>query len=394
MKQGLRAILAICLCILATGCATAPPPLATADLFDDANVRPATEPVTARDLFVVSPAMQAYLDNPAFKRQLRNNGVIMGMMDALYTKGELKLDYAADTTRPAAETFAARKGNCLSLVIMTAAFAQALNLDVIFQDVVVDQQWSRSAGLYVSNTHVNLSLSNTGTNAAYDVNPTRTVIDFIPPADAERQRAYPIRRATIVAMYLNNRAGEALAQQRFDDAYWWARAAVQADPGFMTAYNTLGVAYQKRGNYLMAERVYKRALTRTPEDTIVMHNLVQVLKVNNKLEESGALAARLASIEPFPPYHFFEQGINALTAGQTNVAKAMFARELRRAPYNHEFHYWLALTHLKLGDARAARNGLTAAITHSPTPDDSRRYSAKLDYLKSLAASASPLPLR
>lgn len=393
MKKNLRAILAILLCTFVAGCATAPPPVSTADLFDDAAVKPASEVVTADDLFLLSPAMQAYLDNPAFKRQLRTKGTIMGMMDALYTQGELKLDYASDATRPAAETFAARKGNCLSLVIMTAAFAQALKLEVVFQDVVVDQQWSRSGGLYVSNTHVNLSLSG-ATSEAYDLNPTRTVIDFIPPADAERQRAYPISRATIVAMYLNNRASEALAQERFDDAYWWARAAVKADPAMMTAYNTLGVAYQKAGKLHMAERVYKRALTYTPEDTIVMHNLVQVLKLTGKLEESGALAARLASIEPFPPYHFFEKGMSALVAGQTDIAKAMFARELKRAPYNHEFHYWLALTNLKLGDARAARKGLSEAIVHSTSQADSRRYSAKLDYLKSLAASASPLPYR
>jgi tetratricopeptide (TPR) repeat protein len=394
MKRSLRAILAIFVCAVVAGCASAPPPLNTADLFDEAGIKPATEAVTASDLFVVSPAMQAYLDNPAFRRQLRSKGQIMGMMDALYTQGELKLDYASDITRPAAETFAARKGNCLSLVIMTAAFANALKLDVVFQDVVVDQQWSRSGGLYVSNTHVNLSLSNSSASEAYDLNPTRTVIDFIPPADAARQRSYPISRTTIVAMYMNNRASEALAQERFDDAYWWARAAVQADPGFMTAYNTLGVAYHKRGNFTMAERVYKRALTRTPEDTIVMHNLVQVLKVNGKLDESGALAARLASIEPFPPYHFFEKGMHALTSGKADVAKAMFARELQRAPYNHEFHYWLALAHLKLGDARAARKGLSEAIVHSTTQADTRRYTAKLDYLKSLAASANPLPYR
>ena len=50
-------------------------------------------------------------------------------------------------TRNAAEAFDARSGNCLSLVIMTAAFAKELGLPVRYQNVFVDEAWSRSGDL-------------------------------------------------------------------------------------------------------------------------------------------------------------------------------------------------------------------------------------------------------
>ncbi len=48
------------------------------------------------------------------------------LFEALYSKGQLKLEYDSAKTRNAAQAFAARSGNCLSLVIMTAAFAKEM----------------------------------------------------------------------------------------------------------------------------------------------------------------------------------------------------------------------------------------------------------------------------
>lgn len=391
MRHGIMR-LALSFGLLLSGCAAPPAPMVSDALFHDAWFKPPTEAVDAGDLFTLSPAMQAYLDSPNFRRQVRSGGPVQGMIDALYTKGELKLDYDDSETRPAATTFAARKGNCLSLVIMTAAFAKALDLDVFYRDVAVEEQWSRNGGLYVASTHVNLSLAKKRNLFASEDDPDeRTVIDFIPITDATRQRAAQIVERTIVAMYMNNRAAEALGKGQYDNAYWWAQGALRQDATFMSAYNTLGVAYHKHGNYGQAEYVYKRALERAPDDTTLMGNLVHALKAGGKSAESAAVAARLAALQPAPPYHYFEKGMQALQAGDLPRARDLFAREVRRAPYNHEFHYWLAVTHLRLGNASAARSELSTAIGHSTTAATAQYYTDKLNYLRSLTASTSPV---
>ena len=79
----------------------------------------------------ISPAMRSYL---AAKSVNRVHGADRRrqLIDALY-RGDLKLEYDATMTRTAAQAFEARSGNCLALVLMTAAFAKELGLTVRYQ---------------------------------------------------------------------------------------------------------------------------------------------------------------------------------------------------------------------------------------------------------------------
>ena len=390
MNIAIGKLLAIGTLVMAGGCATAPPPMLPAtDLFSDASFGPPARPVRSDQLFALSEPMKAHLNSAPFRAQLRLAGPQRGLFDALYKKGELKLEYDAAVTRDAATTFAAKKGNCLSLVIMTAAFAKALGIDVNFQAVLVDEQWSRTGTIYIASTHVNLSLPiSTDSVNSYSMARHALTIDFLPPDEASQLGTKRLDEDTITAMYLNNRAAEELAADRLDEAYWWARAAVEKSPSFVVAYNTLGVIYQRHGNMELAERVYKRALEREREDTIVMHNLVPVLAHLGKAEESKALAARLASIEPTPPFYYFTKGMKAMGEGRYADAKALFGREVKRSPYYHEFHFWLALAHLNLGESRAAGDELKLAFDTSTTESSTRLYSAKLNHLRAQSSAA------
>jgi Tfp pilus assembly protein PilF len=387
MKTSARLWVASLACLIAAGCATAPPSPAplVADLFQDSRFQAPSEAVDTSRLFALSAPMNAYLNSEIFRGEVSRKGAEMGLVDALYDRQRLQLEYDGSITRDAAATFAAKRGNCLSLVIMTAAFAKALKLDIAFQDVQIDTEWSRSGNLYVGNTHVNLSVVTPSTlNSNNGESMNRITIDFVPPPQAGQQRMTRITENMIVAMYMNNRAAEEFSKARLDDAYWWARGAVEREPGFVAGYNTLAVVYQKRGEHVLAERVYKRALALAPEDTVLMTNLVPLLAQMGKTAEAQAWAARAASLEPEPPFHFFERGMLAMQTGRYAEARQMFGREVRRSPYNHEFHYWLAMAHLRLGEARAARTEMAIALDNSTNVDASARYSSKLAALREL----------
>lgn len=374
------------LSLLCSGCAgvRVPAPFPLPAVFSDASFAPPPSPVGPDQLFVLSPAMRAYIESPEFAGAMRRLGPERGLVEALYTKGELKLQYDASVTRNAAETFDARMGNCLSLVVMTAAFAKHLGLEVQYQDVMIDDVWTRNNGLYFASTHVNLSMGKRRTAQARILGGDERMlnIDFLPPEDSARYNTHVIEERMIEAMFMNNRAAEALADKRLDDAYWWARAAVAHLPTYATPYNTLGVIYQRHGDQLLAERAFKASLTLEPESTIAMHNLVPVLSKLGKAEESKALAARLAALEPTPPYHYFHQAIKALEELRYADARELLHKEVRRAPFNHEFHFWLAIAHWRLGEAGAARDQLALALDNSTTHAASERYSAKLAFLR------------
>ncbi|MFL6675973.1 MAG: tetratricopeptide repeat protein [Massilia sp.] len=390
MKTPANWLLSLLLSLLA-GCAGVTPARAPqlAGLFNDNAFGAPAEPVSARDLFTLSPEMRAYLRSPSFAAHLRAKGSEHGLVDALYSKGDLKLEYDASMTRTAAQTYAARAGNCLSLVIMTAAFARELGMPVRYQSVDVEGTWSRNGGLYLVSSHVNLSLGQRLAERLHSTSDRENLltIDFLPPEDASRYRTWPLDESDIVAMYMNNRAAEALVGGRIDDAYWWARAAVTQQPRASLAYNTLGVVYQRKGDMARAERVYRAALEVEAENLVVMQNLAPTLAAQGKFEEARALEQRIAAIQPAPPFHYFNQGMQAFKEGDYQKAKALFEREVRRGPYNDEFHFWLAIACLRLGEPSQAREQLAMALDTSTRNANRELYSAKLAHLRSLRPS-------
>ncbi|MES2019156.1 MAG: tetratricopeptide repeat protein [Pseudomonadota bacterium] len=382
MKTLSRWLFSASLLLLVGGCATPPPPFPPAtDLFSDATFHAPAQPLRTDQLFALSPAMRAKIDNPAFRASMRRAGPEHGLVDALYNHKELQLDYEASVTRDAAGTFAEGKGNCLSLVIMTAAFAKALELDVIFQSVLVEEQWSRSGDIYMASHHVNLSLPLRNAHSGARTGATLT-IDFLPAEDAERFGTRSIEEQTIMVMYMNNRAAEELAAHNLDQAYWWARAAIEKDPSYVVAYNTLGVIYQRHGDMALAERAFRRALVHEPENTNAMSNLIPVLASLGKQAESQQLAAQLLQIQPTPPFYYFQRGMKAMREARYADARDMFQREVKRSPYYHEFHFWLAIAHLRLGDSNEADNEITRALDTSTSDNATRVYSAKLAYMR------------
>jgi Tfp pilus assembly protein PilF len=374
---------------LLAACAATPVTELDRRYFHDELFAAPAAPIRAADIFALSPEMRSYV-NGEMAARARTKGRQNSLVDALYDKGGLKLEYDSAMTRTAAQAFAARAGNCLSLVIMTAAFAKELGLHVEYQKVYVDDAWGRSGDIYLSIGHVNLTLGRRATDEGgfgYRVGkrPAESVgmtIDFLPPENMFSMRTRAIGEDVVVAMYMNNRAVESLSRGDVDDAYWWAREAIVQSPSFVTAYNTLGAIYQRHGNAREAEPVLRFVLDREPGNTQAMSNLVLVLAALGRTDESARLAATLKQIDPEPPFSHFNRGMAAMRAGDLPAAKAAFVREIARAPDYHEFRYWLGLAHLGMGEHDDARRQLALALENSTTRRDSDLYAAKLDRLK------------
>jgi Tfp pilus assembly protein PilF len=378
----MRNLLAVCLVLLLAACATAPVARAPERerLFNDALFAPPAERIDPSEVFAASAAMRRYV-KVGIASQLESKGWQRGLVDALYREGQLKLQYDAETTRTAMQAFEARSGNCLSLVIMTAALAKELGLNVQFRRVFADDAWSRVGELQVASTHVNVTLASRQSDPRIllrDRDIDQLTIDFMPPERGRAYRGYQIAEATVVAMFMNNRAAEAMAQGRLDDAYWFARAAIGQDADFLAAYNTLGVIYHRKGHLREAERVLAFLLEREPANTFALSNQVLVLRAEGRPAEAEALAQRLAKIEPQPPFHFFDRGRAAMKAGEYAAARDLFQKEVARDADYHEFHFWLAAAHFALGEAAQARKHMEMALRTSTTRSERELYGAKL----------------
>ena len=378
MRNWAALLLSLVLC----ACASAPPAPSKPDsLFHDELFGRPTEHIGAEDLFTLNDAMREYLRTEV-AHQLRSKGQQQGLFDALYKRGQLKLEYDSAKTRNASQAFDARAGNCLSLVIMTAAFAKELGLHVEYQSAFDEETWSRSGNLLFRSGHVNVTLGRHIIDAGIKYYNSMTV-DFLGGEDLRGLRTHTIGEETVVAMYLNNRAAEALVMGRLDDAYAWAREAMRQSPAFMSAYNTLGVVYMRHGNTAQATEVFAQVLEREPDNTRAMSNMASVLQQQGRVAEANALLRKLAQIDPNPPFHFFNLGLAAMQREDYRAARDLFAKEVARAEYYHEFHFWLGLANYRLGDVEEARKHLALAMENSTTRGDHDLYAAKLAWLKS-----------
>jgi tetratricopeptide (TPR) repeat protein len=373
------------LLVLSAGCAQlGTPPTSARSLLHDELYPAAPTAVDPAAVFALSPAMRRYADE-TLAEATRTTDPRRALVDALYTRSRLALTYDASRTRNAAEAFEARAGNCLSLVIMTAAFARHLGLPVGFQSVELTELYTRSGNITFASGHVNLVMQRLpSAGVLFRGGQDELTVDFLPPAELRGQGSTAIGENMVLAMYFNNRAAEALADGRADEAYAWARAAVLQEPIFHAALNTLAVVYQRGGHVQAAEDALRRVLQADPDNAAALSNLVLLLHKSGRPAEADRVAAHLAAVQPYPPFHFLELGRKAMEAGDWAAARRHFARELKRQPHQHEVHFWAALADWRLGDSAAAAEHLKLARDFSPTMASQALYSAKLQTLQAL----------
>ena len=373
---------ATALTAMLAACAGGPAGLPAQDhLFHDDRFAAPAELVTTDGIFAVDDAMRRFLATD-IADDLRRKGAQTGLVDALYAKGQLSLEYDAARTKTAAEAFASRSGNCLSLVLMTAAFARELGLPYHYGSAVIDDTYSRNNDLLFASGHVNVTIGRRIFDSRTSRDLAPLTIDFLPAEDVRRLRRRDLGEATVLAMFANNRAAEALAENRLDDAYAWAREALRHDTAFAGAWNTLGVVYLRHGDAAAAAPVFEHVLAADAVNTRALSNLAETYGRLGRSSDAEAARQRLAAVEPYPPFHFFNLGLTAMRRSDFAAARELFAREVARADYYHEFHYWLGVADWQLGDLAAARKELALAMESSTSRNQHDLYAAKLAWLQ------------
>jgi len=382
----MRIVLLVFICFLMAACATAnlPHPIAT-DLFHDELFKPASISINPDDALAITPSMVSYaqtnLRHPMGHVDSKDRRI--SLINALYKKGELSLEYDAAQTLTASEAFEAKKGNCLSLVLLTAVMAREVGLPMHFQSVVGATDWGKSDNFFMSIGHVNLVLEKVPSEFELQTwTSTPVVIDFLPPEQAQVLNTIEISENTVLAMYLNNRAVETMIQGNLDDAYWWVRASLLEDPEFFNSYITLGIIYRTLHHSEYAENVLERIALYEPDNTTMLTNRILVLRDLGRLAESNDLAQRLVRLDLHPPWGYYLQAQSEFNAGHFEIARHLYEKEIARDPLHHEFEYGLALVYFKLHDTPDAIKHLQRALELSVSKQNHDFYADKLDNLK------------
>ncbi len=280
-------------------------------------------------------------------------------------------------TRVADVTMSDRQGNCMSLVVLSASLAEVLNIPIKIQDIAVEPIWDRRGGFYLVNGHVNLKLFAPVDNQSILVTQSEILVDFLPERAIRGYRLTEINKQRLMAMFYNNVAAEALVEDDYDTAYAYVKQALETDPFFVSAVNTLAVIYRHKGQDKLAETVYRHGIALDESNLITLYNLSLILGDQNRLDEWADIHRKLELARIANPFYYFDMAQQAYFDKEYQDALIWYKRAVEKADYRHEFYFGLSRAYWATGDERRAKKHMQKAIQLSST-DNKHRYQLKL----------------
>jgi Flp pilus assembly protein TadD len=374
----MRSVLA-CLAALSFGCATMrPDPGRTAVSVDEllagaplGATPSAAPPVAADEVLLVNPEMQAFLDRHVARRASSASRLRQLARAILDTKS-LGLQYD-ETTRTAADTFRARRGNCLSFSSMFLAMARGVGLRAHYQEVDIPPDWTLRQEVLVLNRHVNV-LVEVGRDGAQVVDFN---LDGFRSSDDQRR----VSDARALTHHDNNLAIEHMQAGDAATAFLYFRRAVHRDPSFSPAWTNLGTLYLRKGHTAHAEAAYLRALRADGRDLVAMSNLVNLYDRTGDHERAAGYRRRVSTHRNRNPYHRFQLARDAVLAGDYDAAIGHLEYAIGRKRNDDRFYFLLGLSHLRRGDAKTARKWFSRAERLASSDVVKRRYARKVGTL-------------
>ncbi|GIU22004.1 hypothetical protein L2719_01075 [Shewanella schlegeliana] len=383
----LIALLILCI-LLISGCATQPA-VTSDDLtvyFHDEHFSPPQDLPEADKLFELPDIAVNSLRREVMrsKNYQQQSSVMMHQWLANYINAsDGGFRYADNLTRSASDTFEDREGNCLSLVVLTTALAEELGVKVEFQEIDIPPVWDRQGGFYLVNGHINLKLLPQEKGNIFNISTPSIQIDFLPERAMQGYQKRRVSRSTVVSMFYNNIAAEALVEGDYDRAYGLLKLALEQHERFLPALNTLAVLYRYKGLDSQAEALYKYVLNVEPEDMNTLNNYAIMLSAQDRLEEWADVHKVMELARIRNPYYYYGMAQQAYFDREYQDALIWYKRAIAKADYRHEFYFGLSRTYWVTGDERRAKQNLKKALRLTTDEHNKRRYQSKLHAMKS-----------
>jgi tetratricopeptide (TPR) repeat protein len=313
--------------------------------------------VTREDLFRLPPELDAKL-REAKLEHVTTQQKLKHLMALIFGADLRGFGYAAGHSTVAAQTWQNKRGDCLSLTVLTYAVARSLHMQAQMQEVRVPVFFDRRGQLDVVNQHVNVLFRKAHRNL--EESEARDVVIDFEPDFAYRRAGRALTEDGILARYYNNIATEHLVAGRRQLAHAHFRAAIRTDPSYGASYGNLAVLYREAGRVREAEQLLLQAarLSETPD--VALYELVQLVQAQGRTADAQRYAEILHAARERDPYYWTGLGVQRLDAGEVKGAIAALERARDMSRGFDEVHRYLALAYWRAGDIAKARQELAA----------------------------------
>ncbi len=323
----------------------------------------AAEQPSEPEILAMSPEMGRFLARrvkPGQGRQPR----LQALLDAIFGRRGLDIDYSNQRTRTAAQTFEERSGNCLSFTLMFVSMARYLGLNAYFREVDEVTSWDQRGDVVVTERHM---------FAEVEIDNGLVTVDFLPGASKLYRSTKRVDRQRVHAHFYSNLGVELLTSGRPAAAVPLFERALANDPGFGQAVVNLGVAWRRLGHAERAEEYFVLALAQEPGNMSAASNLASLYLAQGRRAEAEPLEARVAGYLRRNPFHHFRLGLNAGRRGDPAGAIDHLREAIRRRPREARFHLELGRLLAETGQGPEARASLERALRLAADAEERRR---------------------
>jgi len=331
----------------------------------DADIRGVDEDMRA---FVASAVSGAHTHEARLHRLLR----------AMQGSGLFSLDYHAESTLTASETFHAGVGNCLAFTNLFVALAREARLPVNYQQVDVPAMWTGDGDTAILNQHVNAWIRDT-TDGRYP--PRHLVVDFNLPNYRGNYAQRPISDDRVDALFYNNLGAQAIRSGEHRDAFVYLLKALTTDDDVAAAWTNLGVLYRRNRLPDYAESAYHRALRADPWHKPAMSNLTRLYEQQGLPALAEVYRERIRRHQQRNPYYHLSLSEQAYAEGRPDDALAAINQAIRLQKDEHRFHYMRAVILAQIGRHDASRASLERAREYAAVTQVRDIYDRKLQEL-------------
>lgn len=356
----------LCAAVLAS-CASAPHQGLESVPWLDAqfSYEPTLVKVTPQQLFKLDPELEARLAASGLRHE-STSFKMKKLVETIFDKDRKGFAYSAGHSTIAAETWRARAGDCLSLTVLTFSVARTLGMNAAMQEVQTPTLYGRAGELDVVNQHVNVLFPHFRGDLMVESTAHDVVIDFEPDYAAPRRGA-ALDESGIVARYYNNVAVENMARGDYPVAYAHFKAAIRADPLYVSPYSNLAVLYRRLGREAEAEKLLRHAVGLDGNIDVAMHELHRLLKNQGRVTEASEIEHRLDERRANDPYHWIGLAVLDLQNSRLRAAIEKLNRANDLAPTFPEVHRYLAIAYGRAGEVGKARDEI-ALLENSGGP--------------------------
>ncbi len=329
------------------------------------------------DMFTLTLTQQQVVISAVQKKQQRGVKLHQALYDVLNDKLSSFTYYGENYN--AEQAMRLNKGNCMTLAVLTTAYAKLLGLEFSYRKVNTLPVFKKQNNLIISSSHVQTIIYDnefSEDDSAFYIRRPGLVIDYFP--DKNNNAGEYLNELDFISMYYKNLAGDALVVNDLPSAFMLAKEAYKYNNRNVEAMNILAIIHRRAGDSKGSEAIYTKGLKFEQKNLRLLSNYIMLLKTEGRFDEAEQYQEKLSQLNDPNPFNWLEQAYIAEKNHKLNRAVRYYQKALVKAPYLHQAYLGLYHIYHDKGYYAQAKGMLTKALEWTYEIEQRKQYKYKL----------------